>query len=147
LGGQVRPLTATVGAGVRLTVTRVGDGWVGATAQTDCRATLPTSPAAGSGEVPGDIATLYRALGTAAAGWHTDAVPCPAGQIATTDAYSTATDTGGLVGRLAAAVPAGGRRFANPGNRLIWRQGGTSVIVAASDDGTSVTVQRTVVAC
>ena len=58
-------------------------------------------------------------------------------------AISATTDTGNLPARLAPLVPAGARRFAAPANRLSWRDGTGSTIVAASDDGTHITVQHT----
>ena len=42
------------------------------------------------------------------------------------------------------AVPATAHQFAADSNRVTWRDGATSVIIiAASDDGTHITAQRT----
>jgi hypothetical protein len=40
-------------------------------------------------------------------------------------------------------VASGARQFASEANRLAWREQPTSVIVAASDDGAHIIVQRT----
>lgn len=89
------------------------------------------------------IGGLLAALGTTPASWHTDAITCPTGRIVTVDALSQATATDNLPARLAAQVPAGARTFTSSSNRLAWRDQTTSMIIAASDDGTHITVQRT----
>ncbi len=145
VGGGVAPLDADLGGDIQLRVTQLGQGWLAATAETGCRAAgrLPSAPAP-----PADgtraIATMLAGLGTAPAGWHTDAVACGTGRMVTVDAISESTTTGDLPTRVAALVPPAAHRFASPANRLAWRDGSTSVIVAASDDGTHITVQRTV---
>jgi hypothetical protein len=45
---------------------------------------------------------------------------------------------------LAPTLPPSARRFVSQSNRLPWRDGRISVIVAAADDGTRITVQYTV---
>ena len=45
------------------------------------------------------------------------------------------------------ASPGAARRFVSGANRLAWRDGGTSVVVAASDDGRHITVQDTGTGC
>jgi hypothetical protein len=59
-------------------------------------------------------------------------------------ALSGTADSGRIQQRLAPTLPTTARRFVSPANRLPWRDGHTSVVVAASDDGTHVTVQYTV---
>lgn len=142
-GGGAAPLDADLGAGIHLHVARIGEGWVAATAMTDCRAGHPGS---GATSLPADATTavdgLFTRLGTAAS-WHTDAVGCATGRIVTVNALSRPAAADNLSGRLAAAVPAGARTFTSGSNRLAWRTATTSVIVAASDDGAHITVQRT----
>lgn len=142
--GGAAPLTADPGSGVHLVVTEIDQGWVAAAAQTDCRtgrtrAGAGTPPAAASAA----LTDLFATLGTGVSGWHTDSVACTGGRIVTVDAVSQATATGDLPHRLAGSVPAGARTFTSPSNRLAWLDQTTSVIVAASDDGTHITAQRT----
>jgi hypothetical protein len=142
-GGAAAPLTAEVGGAVTLTVAQLGEGWVRATAQSDCRAGASPSPVAGS--APAQLAALLGTLGTAPDSVRATALPCPAGgQTVTWAALSGTADSSQLQQRLAPTLPAGARRFVSPANRLPWRDGHTSVVVAASDDGTHVTVQYTV---
>jgi hypothetical protein len=140
------PLTAQVGGSVTLTVAQLGGGWVRATAQSDCRtaaAATPTPAPAGSAEAA--IAVLLASLGTGVDSLNATTLPCTdGGQTVTWSALSRPTDSSGLRNRVAPALPASARRFASPSNRLPFRDGHTSVIVAASDDGTHVTVQYTV---
>lgn len=151
LGSPVAPLRAQAGPGVQLTVQVISTGWISATAQTDCRATPPGAAPAGSpaatAAVPAAVTALFARLGTSAAAWHTEAVPCPGGAITTVDAVSADTDSSDIAARLAPAIPAGARRYTTPGNRVIWRTGATSTLVAASDDGTHVTAQITTTTC
>jgi hypothetical protein len=142
-GGAAAPLTAEVGGTVTLTVAQLGGGWVRATAQSDCR--TGASPSAVAGSAPAQIAALLGTLGTAPDSVHANALPCPnGGQTVTWAALSGTADSAQIPQRLAPTLPAGARRFVSPANRLPWRDGHTSVIVAASDDGTHVTVQYTV---
>lgn len=149
------PLTAEVGGSVTLTVAQLGAGWVAATAQSDCRA-APTASGtpAPAGSAAAAIAVLLNSLGTTVDSLHATTLPCTGGgpaagsgqirQTVTWSALSAQTDPSGLPGRLAPTLPSSARRFASPSNRLPWRDGHSSVIVAASDDGTHVTVQYTV---
>jgi hypothetical protein len=142
-GGAAAPLTAEVGGAVTLTVAQLGDGWVRATAQSDCRA--GASPSTVAGSAPTQIAALLGTLGTAPDSVRATVLPCPAGgQTVTWAALSGVADSAQLQQRLSPTLPASARRFVSPANRLPWRDGHTSVVVAASDDGTHVTVQYTV---
>jgi hypothetical protein len=143
-GAAAAPLTADVGGVVTLLVAQLGDGWVRATAQSDCRDS--GSPVPGpAGSVPAAIGALLSSLGTGVDSSHTNTLPCTGGgRLVTWAALSGAADTGRIPDRLAPTLPPSARRFVSPANRLSWRDGGTSVVVAASDDGTHITVQYTV---
>jgi len=138
-------LTAVLGDGISLQVIAIADGWLAATAETDCRTgqvdPAPAGPEPASLVDP--VTQLLAALGTRPAGFHTESVTCPGGRITTLDSASAPTSTGNLAGRLARVIPAGARRFQSTSNRLAWRQGAVSTIVAASDDGSEIDVQRT----
>jgi hypothetical protein len=57
---------------------------------------------------------------------------------------SQPTDSGKLATRLLAALPSGAREFiTDSANRWAYRAGATSVVAAASDDSTLVTVRFT----
>jgi hypothetical protein len=132
---------------VTLTVAQLGEGWVRATAQSDCRtAGSASAPApAPAGSAAAAIAVLLNSLGTTPDSMHANVLPCVGGgSTVTWAAVSGTVDSGQIQNRLAPAVPPTARRFASPANRLPWRDGRTSVIVAAADDGTHVTVQYTV---
>jgi hypothetical protein len=147
VGSGPPPLTADLGTGLSLRVTRLGTGWLEAIAQTDCRDTGRTvAPSAPAAPDPTTVRVL-AALGTTAAGTHADRLACPGGTIVTLSTVSAPTDPTNLRNRLAEAVPASARRFVATGNRLAWRDGGTSVVVAASDDGRHVTAQVTASGC
>ncbi len=138
-------LTADLRDGIRLQVLPVSAGWLAATARTDCRTgtqSQPTAPPDAATGI-GRITQLLVALGTTPAGFHTDTVACSAGRIITLDAISQPTTTDKVPRRLAKVVPATARQFTSTSNRLAWRDQNTSMIVAASDDGTHITVQRT----
>jgi hypothetical protein len=148
LGSPVAPIHAVPGPGVQLVVQVISPGWISATAQTACStASGATPPGNPGGAVPATIAALFAPLRTTAAAWHTESVPCGRGAITTVDAISAQTDSSGIAGRLAAAVPADARRYTTPSNRIIWRSGSTSTLVAASDDGVHVTAQITTSTC
>ena len=142
-GGTAAPLHAEVGGAVTLTVAQLGEGWVRATAQSDCR--TGASPSAVAGSAPAQLAALLGTLGTAPDSVRANVLPCPnGGQTVTWAALSGPADSARIQQRLAPTLPSGARRFVSPANRLPWRDGHTSVVVAASDDGTHVTVQYTV---
>lgn len=144
-GGE--SLTADLGDGIQLQVVPVGTGWLAATALADCRTGGPTQLAStvDSGALTTPVTGLLSHLGATLAGFHTDAVPCSNGRIITLDAISQPTATDDLQNRLAGFLPAGVRRFRSSSNRLAWRDRNTSTIVASSDDGTQITVQRTTI--
>jgi hypothetical protein len=74
---------------------------------------------------------------------HDGHVTCPTGVITIVNTISQTTNTDNLRTRLASTIPATAHPFASDSNRLTWRDGPTSVIIAASDDGTHITAQRT----
>jgi hypothetical protein len=142
----VRPLEADVGQGVRLAVRRLGAGWLTVSARTGCSLGAVAgqqSPPAGSPGVAAVTAT-FAALGTRPAAFVAHQLDCPGGSLITVAAVSEPVDSARLAERLAATVPAGARRFASgESNRVVYRDGAASVIVAASDDGTTITSQHT----
>jgi hypothetical protein len=141
-GSAAAPLSAEVGGAVTLTVAQLGQGWVRATAQSDCRTSA--SPSTVGGSAPPQIAALLATLGSAPDSVHATALPCPnGGQTVTWAALSGTADSARIQQRLAPTLPASARKFVSPSNRLPWRDGHTSIVVAASDDGTHVTVQYT----
>jgi hypothetical protein len=141
----VSGLTATLGGGITLQVIAIGDGWLAATAETDCRTGAADPPPAGPqpASLVDPVTQILIGLGTQPTGFHSETVACARGHITTLDTASAATSTGNLATRLAKVVPPGARQFASTSNRLAWRVGGVSTIVAASDDGTEIDVQRT----
>jgi hypothetical protein len=149
LSGPVRSLAASAG-GVQLSVRLLGPGWLVAEAQTGCVAG-PADPDVAS-PAPQDpsvapIRSLLAALGTAPAAFSTAAVPCPGAaagaRLVTVAGVSGGTDSGRLAERV--TVPPGARSFPVPAsNRVAYRDGPVSVVVDATDDGTAVTVRRTV---
>jgi uncharacterized membrane protein len=143
----VRPLEADAGPGVLLAVRRVDAGWLTISARTGCSlGTAPppaTPPATGTGAAA--ITTAFAALGTRPASFVEHRLDCPSGQIVTVAAVSEPADSSALAQRLSAVVPPGARRVpAGASNRVTYREGPVSVVVAASDDGTTVTAQHTV---
>jgi hypothetical protein len=145
IGGGAASLTADLGGDVHLRVSQLGAGWVVATAETGCRTADRPQPARTT--PPADAATaitaLLATLGATPTTWQVDTVTCPAGAITTVNTISQPTSTGNLRTRLAGAAPTTARQFTSDANRLAWRDGATSVVVAASDDGTHITAQRT----
>jgi uncharacterized membrane protein len=146
IGGGPPPLTADLGTGLQLHVTQLGRGWIAAIAETDCR--NPGRPAPAASTAPdAAVVKVLASLGTTPATWRADKVSCPGGSIVTVATISAETDTDNLRNRLADTVPATARRFVSSTNRLAWRDGRTSVVVAASDDGRHITVQDTDTGC
>jgi hypothetical protein len=141
-------LNADLSGGIHLQVIPVGAGWLAATAETDCRASAAQAETV---SVPAEMsqseARLLSSLGTAPAQSHADVVACGSGRVITVDAASGPTGTDNLPHRLAPLLPADARTFRSSANRLAWRDPTGSTIVAASDDGTQITVQRTVSSC
>jgi hypothetical protein len=149
VGGVAAALVADLGNGVRLAVRQLGEGWLTAAAETDCHpaAVLPAASSPPP-EVTAKLTRLLGHLGAAAARWETRTVFCPAGLITTTVAISQPADTAYLARRLADALPAGAREFTtSAANRWTYRDGDTSVIAAASDDATAITIRDTTSRC
>jgi hypothetical protein len=157
VGSNAAPLLADLGNGVQLSVRQLGEGWVVARAETTCHpvAKLPVSQSSPAPEVATTLTALLTRLSTGPQTWRVDAVPCDAaspgatgsggaGRIVTTVVISQPTDSGRLASRLLAALPAGAREFiTDAANRWAYRAGTTSVVAAASDDSTLVTVRYT----
>ncbi len=146
VAGAARPLSAEPGQGVRLTLRQLGDGWLTATAQTDCRAsgTRPSEPPASTDPAAtGTIDAIMSRLRTRVAEWNHRQLACPTGTLATMIAISAPTNSDDLPARLTDAVPAGARQYPGSGDRLAYRQGSVSVVIAPTDDGTAVTVRYT----
>jgi hypothetical protein len=143
VGGGAPPMTADIGAGVHLHLTQLGDGWLEAVAETDCRAGHGPPPGTDATATPATIDHLLAAVGTTLDAWHTDSIACPGGRLTTLSAISHTVNTDNLPQRLAALVPANAHPFASQANRLAWRDPTGSTVVAASDDGMHITVQHT----
>ncbi|MEU4163514.1 hypothetical protein [Actinoplanes sp. NPDC026670] len=140
----VRALQADVGP-VRLSVRRLSPGWLAVTARSECSAgsvgTGTADPATPGGAA---VTSLLATVGTRPAGLTEQRLKCPNGEIVTVSAVSEPVDAGRLATRVNATVPAGARQFAAyDANRVAYRDGPTSVVVAATDDGTAVTAQHT----
>jgi hypothetical protein len=142
----VRPLEADVAGGVLLSVRKVSVGWLTITARTGCSrgtASGPATPPAGS---PGTaaITAVFATLGTTAASFAQTSAPCSTGRLITVSALSEAADSSHLTDRLLSSVPTTAHVFSASGsNRLAYRDGTVSVVIAASDDGSTITAQRT----
>ncbi|MGI5214396.1 hypothetical protein [Plantactinospora sp. CA-290183] len=146
VSGNAAPLTASLG-GVQLSVRHLGPGWVTARARTGCTGGAQGSDGAGdaSGGAAGEtIDRLLSTLGASAGEAYRHSVDCPTGgQVVTLAVLSRPTGSAALAERLRGSVPAGARQFTSPSNRISYRQGPVSVIVAASDDSTAVTARHT----
>jgi hypothetical protein len=145
----VRTLRGALGDGVTVSVSRVSPGWLAVVARSACslgRAATPSPPAAATAATTA-LTDLLGRLGTRPATLTDQRVSCAAGgQVDTVGAVSEPVDSAGLAARLTGIVPAGAHQFtAGESNRVVYRAGAVSVIVAASDDGTAVTAQYTTV--
>lgn len=142
--GAAAALSADVGRRVHLSVRHLGYGWITATATTDC--TTGTSRPINDSPAPGDpalttITDELTALGTRPASVHQVVLACPSGQITTIAAVSQPTNTDNLADRL---PPRTARREYTFGpDKVAYRDGASSLIVAVSDDGTAITVRHT----
>jgi hypothetical protein len=144
--GQIAPLLADVGHGVQLAVRRLGEGWVVASARTGCTSDAGSQPAAGSRNdtSAATITALLSTLGTRAAEAHQQILACPAGgSLVTLTEISEPTATDHLLDRLAAHIPAKAHVYAASVNRVAYHDGPSSVIIAASDDATEITIRHT----
>jgi hypothetical protein len=142
----VRPLQAGVAGRVQLSVRKLSAGWLGVSSRTACSlgAAPAPVPAASGGSSTAGLIALFARLGTQPASISEHRLACAGGAVVTVAAVSRPVDSAGLNQRLTDAVPAGARRFASGrSNRVVYRDGDVSVIVAATDDGTAVTGQYT----
>lgn len=144
----VRALQADLGGQVTVSVRRLSPGWLSVAARSGCSlgtAAEPSAPAAATAATTA-LTTLLGSLGTRPAALTERRVHCANGDIVTMAAVSEPVDTSQLGKRLTGVIPAGAHQFtAGDANRISYRTGGVSVIVAASDDGTAVTAQYTTV--
>jgi hypothetical protein len=146
-GGQTAPLLADAGHGVQLSVRRLGDGWVVASARTGC--TTPARQPDPAGAAPaGDAVTAVRSLmttlGTTPEQLRQQTLPCPAGgNVVTITAISQPTSSGDLADRLTGHLPTDARPYTTTANRVAYCTADVSVIVAASDDATAITIRHT----
>ena len=142
----VRALRAETGGAATLAVRRLSPGWLTVTARSGCSlgtAAGPSAPA-GSGAGVTAVTDLLGRLGTRPAGIVESRLRCGTGDISTVSATSQAVDSGNLKQRLADVVPETARLFrAGQSNRVAYRDGSVSVMVAASDDGTAISAQHT----
>ena len=144
--GGVRALRADLGAGATLAVRRLSPGWLSVSARSGCSlgaAAQPGAPA-GSGAGVTALTGLLQRLGTGPASVVESRLSCGAGAITTVSMTSRAVDSSDLKRRLVGAVPDTARLFrAGRANRVAYRDGAVSVVVAATDDGTAVSAQHT----
>ncbi|MEU4624766.1 hypothetical protein AB0G04_32940 [Actinoplanes sp. NPDC023801] len=127
----VRPLQAGIGA-VDLSVRRLSPGWLAVTARSRCSLAEPAPAGSGTPDATA-VSGLLATLGTRPAGVTEQRLHCTAGDIVTVSAVSEPVGTDRLIDRLAASVPAAARRFAaRDANRITYRDGSVSVVIAAS---------------
>ena len=142
----VSPLLATVPGGVELSVRKVSEGWLSVSARTGCSLGSVPAPSSASPTDAGaaGITALFADLGTRATAFSRRRLDCSGGAIVTVAAVSAPVDSSSLGRRLAGVLPAGARQFTSgTSNRVAYRDGSTSVVVAATDDGTAITGQYT----
>jgi len=135
-------VSASLGSGVTTSVRQLGDGWLVGTVATACVSgptQLTDTPVADSPPLD----AVLQHLGTRPAALHRTTITCPSGGTAVTTAgLSLPTSSQNLAQRL--PVPPGAHGYPTPGsNRVAYRDGNASVIIAASDDGTAITAQYT----
>ena len=142
----VSPLQADVTGGVELSVRKLSEGWLSVSARTPCslgKAAAPAAAAAGDAGAAG-INAVFARLGTRAASFSQHRLDCATGAIVTVAAVSQPVDSSRLGERLTAALPTGAHLFASgESNRIAYRDGDVSVVIAATDDGTAITTQYT----
>ncbi len=143
----VRPLQVDTGSSVTVSVRRLSAGWLSVTARSRCslgaEATSTDTSTGTTGRAA--LAELLGRLGSRPATWREHRLPCRDADLVTVSAVSAPTDTGNLQARLTDAIPSGAEPFASgEANRVAYRDGAVSIVVAAVDDGTAVTVQHTI---
>ncbi|WP_433797176.1 hypothetical protein [Actinoplanes sp. CA-252034] len=158
----VRTLEADVGT-IRLSARRLSPGWLAVTARSGCSlgtagsgapgsaapgSSAPGSAAPGSGSPASGVDAvngLLTVVGARAAAVTEQHLRCPSGDMVTVSAVSEPVEAGRLAERFLGTIPAGARTFSAAGaNRVAYRDGAVSVVIAASDDGAAVTAQHTV---
>jgi hypothetical protein len=143
--GHVAPLLADVGHGVQLAVRRLGEGWVVASARTGCTSDTAAKPTADSpNDATATVTGLLSTLGTRAAETRQQILACPTGgSLVTIAEISEPTATDHLRDRLAGHIPAHAHVYAATVNRVAYHDGPHSLIIAASDDATEITIRHT----
>lgn len=143
LGGGAPSLDANLGGGATLQVIQLDQGWISATARSGCRAAAPASAPPAPPGATAALTTILGTLGSAPVGFHTDAIGCASGAIVTVSTASGPMNLANVHARLATLPPAGTTVFTSPSDRIAWREGSVSTVIAAADDGTHVTAQQT----
>lgn len=139
-------LDADVGHGVHLQVSRLGEGWLTVDAGTGCvigPAATEMSSSSLTATALNTIHTLLSHLDATAAETHVAAVRCSQGGMSTAVTISRPMNTSDLQRRLAPWLPPGAHVYATTSNRIAYRDGNASVIIAASDDATQVAIRYT----
>jgi hypothetical protein len=138
-------VVVNVGAGVQLRVSRLGTGWFKLSAVTGC--VIGPDETASSAPLPATVAQtmgqLLSILGVQAADTRMATLNCGADGYRTAVAISQPTDSANLASRLSQAIPAGVQAYPTTSNRVAYRDGPASVVIAPSDDATEVTVRYT----
>jgi hypothetical protein len=143
--GQIAPLLADVGHSVQLAVHRIGEGWVVASARTACTSDTGAQPPIDSpNDATATVTALLSTLGTRVAGTRRQILACPTGgSLVTLAEISEPTVTDHLRDRLAGHIPANAHVYAATVNRVAYHDGPDSLVIAASDDATQITIRHT----
>ncbi len=131
--------------GVRLQISRIGDGWLSVRASTGCvlgddtifddkPAPVTTTPI---------VEDILTSMHTIAARTFQTAISCGSNGIRTTVTFTQPTDSAGLPQRLRHLVPPTAQIFTSQANRLAYRDNSDSLIAAATDDGSAATIRTT----
>jgi hypothetical protein len=142
-GSPYPSVQAYPATGVELSVQRLGEGWLTVRAKTACVIGGETPRRSDADRVTPVIEAVLQALGTTIASTHRETLACAGDGLATTIAITAPTNSRDLAQRLRPLVPAGARTFTSSSNRLAYRDAQTSLIAAASDDGTAATIRST----